>query len=282
MNEARLARVRPRVRGRACRRGLLLVLGLVVGACEEESSGPRTGSNSNWLSPCASPSDCGGEPCRCGLCTLPCVADGDCVELEAARCATADDPAAWAQCDARGSAVGLCLAACQPGDCPDGLRCVSGACVRSPLPESEFCRAVSTAEASLLGAEERLLELLQVTRRSGELTCGGATAPPVPELRLDPRLTCAARVLARDLEQGLADDLVDAEGRLTVERLELAGYAATRWGEAYAFAADGPEAALASMAAGGSSCSLLVAAGFSEVGLGRSGDVYVVTLASPR
>ncbi len=42
---------------------------------------PQTSGESHWLRPCAADAECGDGVCACGVCTLPCDADGACAAL---------------------------------------------------------------------------------------------------------------------------------------------------------------------------------------------------------
>lgn len=258
--------------------GMGLVLG-VTAACGE-SAGPRTGGNSNWLTLCSTDEDCGGDhDCVCGVCTPPCDSSASCSGLDGAVCAVADQPAAWAQCQTTTAATGICLMSCQPGDCQNDRTCIDGACVTLALPTSDFCAAVAEPEAAARQQEEELLALLQAARTEGVQSCSGVPPQAVPALRADGRSVCAARVLAADLAITRSDNLVDSAGRNTLERLALAGYTATTWGESVAFALGAP-AAFGIMLSGADSCPPLFDATATEVGIGCVEDACVVTLAT--
>ncbi len=272
----------PRYGRRTYRLGYVGSIGLVLGvglACET-SDRPHTGSNSNWLQPCVADADCGDGDCHCGVCTPACENDADCANLEGGICSHPSEPAAWTQCETRDPSRGICLLACQPGGCPSDLMCVGGSCVNLPLPESEFCAPVAETAAATRLQEELLLEMLQAARRGQSLACGTAPAPLAPQLLVDGRLVCAARVFATDLAATGGDSMIDSAGRSTAERLQLAGYAALEWGEAFAYA---PNASTAFdlLATGIDSCPLLVDEVLSEAGVGCTNSTCVVTLAEP-
>jgi len=264
-------------------RSLIWVL-LPAAACGSPDRGPTVGSNSNWLQACESNDECGGAiVCRCGVCTADCGGDDDCASYEGTRCAAAADPATWATCQTSQPALGagICLAQCDPGDCGEQRACVAGACVLAPMPAGGFCAPVSDRSPTDRTNEEAFLDLLQEMRATGGVSCG--TGPPtaeLPLLRLDLQLLCAARVFAADLEVTRTDSLVDSQGRSSEERMTLAGYAGTIWAEAYGFGSASPADALSRMLTGLESCSGLTDASLADVGVGVSGDAYVVTLGS--
>jgi hypothetical protein len=255
---------------------------LLVATCD----GPQTTvvqTNTNWLERCEMDEDCGGSlACHCGICTLACGSEMDCEALPAARCALRDDPATWTTCGSREPtlASGICLPSCTPGTCRDDQACISGVCVSVPLPESQFCAPVVERSETDRASEDELLALLQAVRVDGGAVCGNDPASAaVPQLRVDPRLRCAARVFSVDLEASRNLSLVDSLGRDTQERLSLVGYQAGPWGESYALDATAGEA-LAAMMSDVDSCQRFVDAMFLDVGAAASGDGYVVTIGA--
>jgi hypothetical protein len=261
-----------------------LLLALAVGACGDPKRTPTVGSNSNWLQACSADHECGAPTaCRCGACTSDCSSDGDCARLADARCALVTDPATWAACQSTQPALtqGICLPRCEPGSCDEGRACVAGACVLAAMPSTDFCAPVSNPGEANRSSEEELLELLQQMRAAGGVTCGAD--PPSAQLaplRLDTRLLCAARVFAADLEVTRVESLVDSRGRGSQERLALAGYDFTAWGESFVFDAPSATEALSRMLADADSCSGLTDAVLQDVGVGASGHAYVVTLGA--
>jgi hypothetical protein len=257
---------------------------VLVAACGSPERGPTVGSNSNWLQACDCDDDCGGSTvCRCGLCTADCSSDDDCDSYENTRCAAVADPATWATCQTSQPALGagICLARCEPGDCGEGRACVAAACVLAPMPAVDFCAPVEDRSAADRTNEEVFLDLLQEMRANGGVTCGtDAPTAELPLLRLDLRLLCAARVFAADLELTRADSRIDSQGRDSEGRMALAGYATTLWGEGYVSEPASPADALSRMLADPESCIALTDANLADVGVGVSGQVYVVTLGS--
>jgi len=86
----------------------LLALGALAGACGRTDSGGDEGSETHWLSECASSSECELGECLCGVCTLPCSSVRDC-------------PAPLNECLAQG---------------PDGAECAESIC-QFPVPGQE-------------------------------------------------------------------------------------------------------------------------------------------------
>lgn len=263
--------------------GLLLAVCTV--ACGEDKNKPSVGSNSNWLRACASENDCSdASTCLCGACSASCSVDADCAALESGMCALAAAPAARSQCLEDPSAVstGMCLPRCTPGGCLVGQACVSGSCVLYELPAVAVCEPVADRSAADRAAEESLLELLQLSREQGGLQCqAGQVTAPVRAFRIDARLTCAARVLAVDLEAGTGSGLNDAQGRDAGERLELAGHSGA-WAEMAALGVPSADRAFSLLTTDEPQyCSMLASEQYSSVGVGHAGNIWVVTLATP-
>jgi hypothetical protein len=275
-----------RMRAVAIRRlpGALCGLLLALGACKDEPpAGPSVGTNSNWLRACSTSAECGDLPaCECGACTARCANDGECGAIEDARCALGEvDPAAWAECESRTPqlASGLCLPRCDPGSCGDGQACVSSACVLTPLPELPFCDGVAEWDGGARTREEELLALLQNLRVAGA-SCPEGETVPAPALRFDPRLVCAARVWASDIDDSGESGRLDSQGRTGGDRVMAAGYSPRQWWESFAYDVPSAERALQVMLADGASCARLTDALYTDVGVGGIGDTLVVTIAT--
>ncbi len=124
-------------------RVMALLFGVWAAACGS-TSGPKTGTQTNWLSSCQSDADCDGLECVCGICTETCNNADDCPNLPGASCADAQDAEAIAVCSGSISSVaGLCLLPCPRQGCPGGTSCLSGVCAPTPEPT-----AVVTVDAS--------------------------------------------------------------------------------------------------------------------------------------
>lgn len=111
----------------------IIALGFVLlVACEPSPpSGPRTDSNTNWLSACATSEDCAvGEACLCGACSVPCADDSTCARQGGGRCASEGDDA-WADWCAndQNAPIKLCLQDCEDDSgCAADSTCMDGVC----------------------------------------------------------------------------------------------------------------------------------------------------------
>jgi len=114
------------------------------------------------------------------------------------------------------------------------------------------------------------------------IACAGeAAAPPANAAWVDPRLFCAARLLATSVAAGQASGLVDAEGRTTTDRMSLAGFPEGAWAEGYAVRAETAPEAWSTMLGDDEFCSGAGDAALSSLGVGVSGEAYVVTRGAP-
>lgn len=86
----------------------VLAVLVLAGACQDES-GPSAGTETNWLGACERDAECGVGQCLCGICSLACNANADCLpEDPQAVCAAADSTAVKGVCGAS-AAIALCL-----------------------------------------------------------------------------------------------------------------------------------------------------------------------------
>ena len=204
---------------------LLLAAGLglsSISACSDPGQAPSAGSNSNWLVPCDVDADCGSATsCECGACTVGCETDADCAALEGARCTTASS-ALTAQCGVSRPVAGICQPACVLGGCGPERACVFSRCVLDAVPDSELCPALASPDEARIDAD-RLIEVVETMRISGGVSCGtGTPTQPAAALRVDGRLSCAARAMAADIASTRMTGLTDSRGRDTPTRMSLA------------------------------------------------------------
>lgn len=259
---------------------LFAAVGAMGSACGESKSGPKAGSNSNWLVLCDEQTECGGKlACQCGACSMECQDDDECSDLPGGHCVLTSAPDLVAVCGAEASA-GVCLPRCESGECPSQMVCADGACVPLSMPGSDFCAPVSERSDADRAREDQLLAELANLRAVGDVVCGeNPASEPAPPLRLDARLWCAARVFATDLSPTAEFTLVDSSGRVTQDRMLLAEYEVVEWGESIGVGPSAAEA-LEAMLTDVDSCVRLSAGRMLDVGVGVVGGVAVVTLGN--
>ncbi|GEM_PF-6750746 len=259
-------------------------LALLLAGCGEPPPSPTVGSNSNWLRGCSDDADCeGGLACRCGACTRSCTADDDCRALAGARCVLEADASVPAYCgDAAPLDGGMCRPRCEAGTCPEGWACALGACTPVALPDAAACAELPAPTADERAREDALIDVVERARQDGSIACAGeAAAPPAAAAWVDPRLFCAARLLAASVAAGQAYGLVDAQGRTTTDRMSLAGFPAGAWAEGYAVRAETAPEAWSTMLEDEEFCSGAGDGSLSSLGVGVIGQAFVVTLGAP-
>jgi uncharacterized protein YkwD len=148
------------------------------------------------------------------------------------------------------------------------------------MPDVPFCDSVREPESAARRWEDELLARVQALRQQGGEPCGGAPASAAPELRVDARLGCAARVRARDAFAVGAVNAVDSAGRTVEQRLAEVAYVPVVWGESYALdVANAPEA-LAAMRTDVDSCQRLSDPSFVDIGVGVVSGVAIILIGA--
>jgi hypothetical protein len=104
---------------------VLVAIGAWVSGCNS-----RGDTQTNWLKACDSKDDCGDFVCECGVCTLECTGQSDCVGAPTGvACMASSSPAAQALCGANAPAS-VCLYECsRNAECAKGQRCEVHTCV---------------------------------------------------------------------------------------------------------------------------------------------------------
>jgi len=266
-------------------RGSLILLafsGVAVGCNDDPSPSPNLASNTNWLVACNLDAQCGDKLiCKCGACSRDCSSSDDCRDYSGTQCVAGEEVAAVALCGHTLGWVGhgACLPRCAPGECGADQFCALGICVPLATPDSQFC--VARADSDSLRKEEDLAAAVERLRSAGGINCeNGSSTAPLPLLRIDSRLMCAARVLAQDMASTGDHVLTDSAGRDTEARLALAEYHQTRWGEGYAWNVADADAALVQMLEDSGFCTGFNDPALVDLGVGYSGGVFVVTVAA--
>jgi hypothetical protein len=118
----------------------LLAACFVAVSCSGGSGSPNAGSNTNWLRTCEASEECGaGLECVCGVCTIACASDQECLGRdEAAMCVATDDASLADACTTADldRARRICVLACErDADCAgagEARTCEAGRCVGGP------------------------------------------------------------------------------------------------------------------------------------------------------
>ena len=109
----------------------------------------RTGSETNWLKPCASGA-CAYGSCLCSVCSVACTADADCSGTPGpSRCVSTTGSEFASICTESSPPAGICLPACDSAtSCPSGQDCVNGGCVVTQATTPTSDAASPTGDAS--------------------------------------------------------------------------------------------------------------------------------------
>jgi hypothetical protein len=172
----------------------LLVLGALLEACGRTDQGGDEGSETHWLSECASSSECELGECLCGVCTLPCGSVRDCpVPLnvclaqgpDGAECAESICQLPLPGQEPRGFEQGPGPALQKAGTCAAGRQVdfVVAADARFPLAASHQTRVAADGDDGFLLFGDNLPVLLRLSP-GGELV---RTLPP-PAFELEPTI----------------------------------------------------------------------------------------------
>lgn len=159
---------------------VLLALGFFA-SCRSEESGPRTGSETHFLSWCSSNGSCeDGFECVCGVCTAACSLSSQCEELgSSAECVALRDKPADQTCS-EAPAGATCEVACDgDSDCfvlPGEPRCDRGFCRRlasdCATGESDGDEVVVLGDSFFAESGEITSELERLARERGALEPG--------------------------------------------------------------------------------------------------------------
>jgi len=114
-------------------RCIVAFVALVAASCSPEA-GPQTGTQTNWLTLCATDADCGDLRCLCGACTQTCDEDSTCDDVRNTSCVPPSDPGAVAMCGGAAPPADLCLPRCPSEGCGPDASCVAGVCTAAPEP----------------------------------------------------------------------------------------------------------------------------------------------------
>jgi hypothetical protein len=146
----------------------MLLLGLAA-ACAQTHGSPELGTNTNWLKPCATDSECsGGTSCLCGVCTLACDRDNQCGALnERTQC----NPLSALACGDGMTAPSACVQECSSNaECTSLERglCVDGLCIPAP---TQVSGGAAVTEHELARREANVLITETYTECSDDADC---------------------------------------------------------------------------------------------------------------
>lgn len=136
------------------------------------------------------------------------------------------------------------------------------------IPDTEFCRPVRDWEPRDMDLERQVLVLSNELRAQG-LECGDeGNFPPVPPLKFNSALICAARRHSQYMFENEVFDHLGPEGQTPGDRIALTGYPVTAWGENIAFGFPTAEAVVEAWRTSDSHCANLMRPHYTQMGVG--------------
>ncbi len=147
---------------------------------------------------------------------------------------------------------------------------------------NDYCAVDSSWDGAWVEFEVEVLQLVNQHRRQGA-ECGyeGRFGPTDP-LRLDDKLRCAARNHALDMAIRNFFGHVNPDGLRAGDRIELAGYSWSSWGENIASGQTSPQRVVQSWMDSPSHCANVMDPDFTETGVGYyAGNYWALTFGQP-
>lgn len=144
------------------------------------------------------------------------------------------------------------------------------------------CSAAGPATPPPDGVAAQMLAQVNAVRVAGR-DCGAeGTFAPTQPLAFDARLSVAAQVHAEDMHAHAFMSHTGSDGSTVGQRVARTGYSAASWGENVAFGYPSVEAVMAGWLGSDGHCANLMHPGFTELGVGESGNFWAQVFARPR
>lgn len=136
------------------------------------------------------------------------------------------------------------------------------------LPNNAYCNTVAGWSESWSDLEAQVLTLVN-QKRAQVIDCGGGNVlGPAPPVAYDPALTCAARNHSKDMADNGFFSHTNLQGQGPSQRLALAGYAWSTWGENIAAGYGTAQQVVDGWIASQGHCVNLMNPAFTELGTG--------------
>lgn len=146
-----------------------------------------------------------------------------------------------------------------------------------------YCDTVADWPSDRSAFESDVLRLLNERRAEGADCGSSGVFGPAAALAPDSRLQCAARNHARNMSENDFFDHTDPQGRDAGERIELAGYEWSVFGENIATGQTSPERVVAAWMGSAGHCANIMDPNFTEAGVGNySGYYWALSLGRPK
>lgn len=148
------------------------------------------------------------------------------------------------------------------------------------VPATPHCALAASWPAPDARDEAEVLRLSNLRRQAGA-TCGDVFYPPAPALTMAPALRCAARLHASDMNTRRYFSHNTPEGIGFSTRIERAGYSWCNIGENIASGYLTPQAVVDGWMNSPGHCQNIMNPRFTELGVGRSGDLWTQDFGAP-
>jgi len=137
--------------------------------------------------------------------------------------------------------------------------------------DDDYCAMQEHWPRGWIEYEATVYDLVNHRRFEGA-TCDGAYYPPVPPLRADPELRCAARVHAADMARRDYFSHSNPEGEGFVDRVFQTDYMGTPTGENIAYGLAPPEVVMAALMDSPGHCRNIMSSRHTAIGVGFFGQ----------
>lgn len=135
-------------------------------------------------------------------------------------------------------------------------------------PDTAYCSPFRDWDPELIAFESEVLALSNALRAQG-LDCGSqGSFPPVPPLKLNSALNCAARAHSTYMRDNLILDHVGPEGQSPGDRIALTGYRTRGWGENIAYGYATPQEVVEGWKTSEGHCVNLMRPRYNQMGVG--------------
>jgi uncharacterized protein YkwD len=151
------------------------------------------------------------------------------------------------------------------------------------VPPGAYCDPAAEWPSSAAALEAEILTIVNQHRAAGA-TCGGDSMPSVPPLSADPALRCAARVHTLDMAERSFFDHTNPDGQDPGDRIDLAGYVWSTWGENIAGGGSTAASTMEQWMSSPGHCSNIMSDNFVHLGVGHveSERLWTQVFGAPR
>ena len=150
------------------------------------------------------------------------------------------------------------------------------------IPSNAYCDPVRDWDPAAVEFEQEVLVLVNARRAVGA-DCGSeGSFPATSPLVMNGALRCAARAHSKDMADRDFFDHTNPDGELPWDRMDKAGYAWRAAGENIAWGSPTPASVMDGWMNSDGHCANIMAAGFTEIGVGYyTGNYWTQVFGTP-